>query len=62
VNKSILTKREVIAVEALKILLPEVQKKHFFRSLFQKKQITYDMLVRDAVYIADVAAKHLDES
>jgi hypothetical protein len=51
-----LTKRELIAIEALKILLPEVQSNSLFR-----KSATYDSMARDAVYTADAMINALNE-
>jgi len=51
-----LNKRELIAIEALKILLPEVQSNSLFR-----KAVTYDSMARDAVYTADAMIKALEE-
>ena len=50
-----LTKREQIALEVLKILLPEVQ----VNSIFKKTQ-TYDSMARDSVYTADALIQALD--
>ena len=55
INQS-LTKREIIAIEALKILLPEVQSKSIFTG-----RITYASMARDAVYTADAMIKALEE-
>ena len=52
----ILNKRELIALEALKILLPEVQNKRFFGH-----QVSYDSMAKDAVYTADAMIEALRE-
>jgi hypothetical protein len=52
----ILSKREIIAIEALKILLPEVQGNNLFG-----KSVSYDSMARDAVYTADAMIKALNE-
>lgn len=52
----VLNKRELIALEALKILLPEVQSKRLFG-----QQVSYDSMAKDAVYTADAMIRALDE-
>jgi hypothetical protein len=44
--------RESVFIEAFKILLPEVKSKKN-----NDKEISYDSVVRDSLYIADVAVK-----
>jgi hypothetical protein len=52
-----LNKREQMALEALKILLPEVQSKRFFGH-----QVSYDSMAKDAVYTADALIRALNET
>ncbi len=52
-----LNKREQMALEALKILLPEVQNKRFFGH-----QVSYDSMAKDAVYTADALIRALNET
>jgi len=48
--------RNLVFIEAIKILLPEVKKVKA-----KGKGITYDSVVRDAAYIADIASKEMEK-
>ncbi len=55
--ESTLSRRDKIALEILKVLLPEVKEK----PLFTRPKKTYDSIVKDAIYTTDLLLKGLKE-